>query len=1235
MTSGHRRDGDKPGVGVIKPSFETMKKKGIPGVQVLSHEEYERQREQALNSLPGSYFESIVNAPLELELSRLPLAVTSEELEDLADERTMALDAVNESLSRAIMAKYDDFSDANAHIVQVSERLDDARSMTLAAKDHLAIAAGAVSHGVRVWKLNNRKKCMNETLRILLRLRNAMLLESELRESLQAGNFCNALKLQNACSSAASKVSRGVQVNETFAIEAEKAIDKSIEMIEDTLSALTIDFREAEYHNALLGYALALLTANTRNSTKGCETCMEEDDLAESKVAMIMNSNENGSSVGLTYTDCKCSSVINSTQVHGAYASTKQDEKEGADQSLDPAIGNLNLDFVSESIAGIFAAAPTISAQKIVKGSLMAKSPDNSTFLVDDLNYLVSQLTWDVYKTCIARVLMIFWDILSSYNAAISWHQSTRQWMEKIIPRSEKDGIMSQIYEVDQVNGKLYQSECKKTSLSESRNNISGTEVTYRSLNDEDKGSLKNIYNSLSQEERIYFAAVISAAENGLKESKRIIWDEMTRSLAMFVDSKSCLECEDFMQLVSWIQYFIMIGESFSGLEAVSLRSSLQIQVGWFFESLHDSNIEALDSMLSKESWGRLPFQEKSFESLKSSYSRNDMVNTEWLNCDQGEALYSDVGCQSLSKSNSFQEFLEHGNPWKRDTEEVEFDFWSLNKLKSYSTSVVKSTHRNLDRDLTENENATSGKVISSICDTHSISDVEIDLAATNSSLRLMKWIGEYIVLIWKLPDIEGIILNAILDLFDLYLLNIFACFEDASSLSWDGQENLDIYAGNECSVKVLRALLAASKRIHKHRTLLSHGNHPSRKPRIMIFLDHLLSKAIDSSANVSSHADAFHAVKASKVGSTNIPSEKIASSTYLNFSNSGNLFALVERFSAADSILTVAQYIKDMAKFLPRRIFDAQGMEDARDKSSKDCHAREKLVRTDEIASQTVSKHLDAENVNQGTYKDSEDGYQEHTRDNKAHKNCNSEVADSLPEKQNHLFASSAQSSLMETPSCTSAACAPIDVWIQQSNVHYIPSYLRMFLIQRCVLHLLPLKWLKQAVSMQNYCLVEPPSAPSEWTARLQQSLELLAAQIATSENSLPKDGPSLVWQEAAYVISRTIVDGACLVKSCTLEGRAGMSLDVSMAGKAIVKLVPQELKECVFEIMRFADDFVKAFYVPIFQLADWAASHPGYTKFQLLNLASCMAESSGLKKKDAAVAVAQVESQLKSIGL
>ena len=187
-------------------------------------------------------------------------------------------------------------------------------------------------------------------------------------------------------------------------------------------------------------------------------------------------------------------------------------------------------------------------------------------------------------------------------------------------------------------------------------------------------------------------------------------------------------------------------------------------------------------------------------------------------------------------------------------------------------------------------------------------------------------------------------------------------------------------------------------------------------------------------------------------------------------------------------------------------------------------------------------------------------------------------------------------------------------------------------------------------------------------------------------------------LWDPAAAHVATCLVEGAAQVRRCTLEGRGLMSLDLQAAAQQLHKVLPPESKanlrqaddyikaskgeHCrprsweifctVWVVQRAAASAglgeemhghtstatarpsaratrhqtppsplalwppcAQAFYLPLQELTSWARAHPEYTAGQVLALAGCIAESSGLRKKEKAALLAQVEGDIKALGM
>lgn len=188
------------------------------------------------------------------------------------------------------------------------------------------------------------------------------------------------------------------------------------------------------------------------------------------------------------------------------------------------------------------------------------------------------------------------------------------------------------------------------------------------------------------------------------------------------------------------------------------------------------------------------------------------------------------------------------------------------------------------------------------------------------------------------------------------------------------------------------------------------------------------------------------------------------------------------------------------------------------------------------------------------------------------------------------------------------------------------------------CCSLLLPVTWLPEAVSQGHYLENDPPSTPAAWTEKLRRQLELLSAQLDSVKN-VHLEGTLLLWSFVFPAVSHPLVDGLSRVKKCTLEGRAAMSLDLQAVAKTLTKTCPAALAHTSVDAqnmishprevaIRYIDDYIKGFYVPLEELHTWSQAHQCYTNAQVMALARCIQES---MKKDASSLV-ELEKKLQN---
>lgn len=190
----------------------------------------------------------------------------------------------------------------------------------------------------------------------------------------------------------------------------------------------------------------------------------------------------------------------------------------------------------------------------------------------------------------------------------------------------------------------------------------------------------------------------------------------------------------------------------------------------------------------------------------------------------------------------------------------------------------------------------------------------------------------------------------------------------------------------------------------------------------------------------------------------------------------------------------------------------------------------------------------------------------------------------------------------------------------------------LRDLVVRAGVRLLLPLHWVPERLGAAIWVLSEPPTGHGGWVDELARQLQLLRDRLAQVP-SLDSAAASRLWGAAAVHVAEACLEGFSRCRRCSLEGRAAMSLDLQGVGHALARVLPPAVQ--AGGTLRLVDSYVKAFYIPLSELPHWAQTHPEYSAQQVLALTGCIAESSGLKKRDKAALVAQVEADLRAMAV
>jgi len=159
--------------------------------------------------------------------------------------------------------------------------------------------------------------------------------------------------------------------------------------------------------------------------------------------------------------------------------------------------------------------------------------------------------------------------------------------------------------------------------------------------------------------------------------------------------------------------------------------------------------------------------------------------------------------------------------------------------------------------------------------------------------------------------------------------------------------------------------------------------------------------------------------------------------------------------------------------------------------------------------------------------------------------------------------------------------------------------------------------KWDIHELSSRNHQYVD------QLVNRLRDSAAVMGAH-----GILPPHLERVVFHKAVAHVMRTLVDSYAQIRKCTTEGRAAMSLDLNVLRSQISKLSKEHLK--TLPLWDYANDFIKAYYLPEDDLCKWVAEHPGYTLNHYRNIA-VVGAGAGMRSKRRERLLQRIESVFK----
>eukprot|EP00884_Botryococcus_braunii_P000884 jgi/Botrbrau1/10797/Bobra.0064s0003.1 len=1075
----------------------------------------EAEKEALLAGLPPEYYEA-EHDPVLGELQKLPPRFDPATLDQVVEERAAVLEVVSEKLSAHVLQNYAKFVSGVNEVVCVERDLQAAHAICRQSRAQLGGALAEVRADISIARRQRVKQGLSDMALLLLDLQACYARVQELREAQEAGDFAAAFWLAAQCSRALEALS-ALRVTADLAAGVQQQYEAALQRLEATLMAACADFRPALYSKVLEGYHY---------------------------------------------------------------------------------LGNMG-SLGDEAMHG-FASAVNSGALRVVRTMVLARARsgiEEKARGATILQEAVRLLPADLFRQCLTQVLMVIFDILLSHFRMVRWHEdqiaqhiaNAAQLREECARRREAlgtggpgpsegtlglqagaakgvtdpnaggpppaegasvpglpgdsegpgtagrpdaNGAHPAIAAAGSAGGKAFPRSNMAhppdggpavEAVGAQQNGASGPPPGGGLANGwggeealggaagqppEDPAAAELAALEEKEREEGAWAEAMLRVSESLSGGRRWLWDEAARKIGILLSAPAALEGEHFLQILEWTQTMLMVGEAFSGSESSMLREAISRQSARFFQAYHTSNLQVLYSMLERERWVPLPLLPGGLPNL-----------TEAL-----EGTREAPACRF--DTNSFAEWVAHGNPWRKQdpgesaaAEEVHESSSEEEAEEVYADSIDEDNQR-VKR---SGSSSISGRALDG------------SPTMTNASWRLMKWSAEYAGLMRVLRSDCGTVYSGLCELFEMYFLHVYFVFSDVPIMELVAQKQVKAQGGADLVPSRLRTAIMRilTRSLPKYRKLYLP---PPRSQSN-------LSVASNGSPGPQKH---LHTVQSARdmglgtgdAGSTGGPMSPGAPTALCN---SGNMFGLIERKVASDSLAALAGQLTGAHTSLAEKLV---GRSDVPEHHSLDSFF------------QTIK---------------------------------------AVPDLREVMYRGAARANL-------------------------------------------PLTWLPDRLVEQEWALQEPPTKASRWVAAVLQALKQLRQRLDTAAALSPSD-LDLVWRHAAHYVAEQVLEGyarAGARKHCTPMGRSAMTLDLQAIQRGLQQLAGQaDTAQAVADALRIVDNFVKAYYISWGdELQRWALTHPEYTKNQLINLVTCVADSQGIKKKERTAFIQQLEAALAEIG-
>lgn len=184
-----------------------------------------------------------------------------------------------------------------------------------------------------------------------------------------------------------------------------------------------------------------------------------------------------------------------------------------------------------------------------------------------------------------------------------------------------------------------------------------------------------------------------------------------------------------------------------------------------------------------------------------------------------------------------------------------------------------------------------------------------------------------------------------------------------------------------------------------------------------------------------------------------------------------------------------------------------------------------------------------------------------------------------------------------------------------------------RSYMYRNVAPFLLPLEPFMEELSVCKWDLRDMPSKANDYVHLIIIAMKNSEKQVKDL-GGLPASVMTTLWGEVCVYITEKLVQGYSHVRKCTTEGRALMSLDLSV--------LRHELEQTTglspVPSWDFVNDYVIAFYLPAADYLKWMDEHPSYSHQQYSSVAM-LGPATHMKRKEKADFLKQVKLRFDAI--